>query len=76
MTEEPKKKVKVAFIAAGKYHDIDFARLEILKILAINAGRKPQRFGAQKISVLGHARHIAHIIFVTFQAFINISRFL
>ena len=34
MTGEPKKKVKVAFVAAGKYHDIDFARLEILKILA------------------------------------------
>lgn len=34
MKGEPKKKIKVAFVAAGKYHDIDFARLEILKILA------------------------------------------
>ncbi len=29
-----KKKIKVALVAAGKYHDIDFARLELLKILA------------------------------------------
>lgn len=29
-----KRKIRVAFVAAGKYHDIDFARLEILKILA------------------------------------------
>lgn len=34
MKGEPKKKIKVAFVASGKYHDIDFARLEILKILA------------------------------------------
>ena len=34
MKGEPKKKIKVAFVAAGKYHDIDFARLELLKILA------------------------------------------
>jgi len=34
MTGEPKKKINVAFVAAGKYHDIDFARLESLKILA------------------------------------------
>ncbi|HEY7979412.1 MAG TPA: ThuA domain-containing protein [Rhizomicrobium sp.] len=32
MTE--KRKIKVALVAAGKYHDIDFARLEILKLLA------------------------------------------
>ena len=34
MSTEVKKKIKVALVAAGKYHDIDFARLEILKILA------------------------------------------
>ncbi|HSM94940.1 MAG TPA: hypothetical protein VLT91_02775, partial [Rhizomicrobium sp.] len=28
------RKIKVALVAAGKYHDIDFARLEILKLLA------------------------------------------
>lgn len=28
------RKIRVAFVAAGKYHDIDFARLEVLKILA------------------------------------------
>jgi type 1 glutamine amidotransferase len=28
------RKIKVALVAAGKYHDIDHARLEILKILA------------------------------------------
>ena len=32
MTE--KRKIRVALVAAGKYHDIDYARLEILKILA------------------------------------------
>ncbi|MBS0277729.1 MAG: ThuA domain-containing protein [Proteobacteria bacterium] len=32
MTE--KRKIKVALVAAGKYHDIDFARLELLKLLA------------------------------------------
>jgi len=34
MAGEAKKKIKVALVAAGKYHDIDFARLEILKLLA------------------------------------------
>jgi type 1 glutamine amidotransferase len=29
-----KRKICVAFVAAGKYHDIDFARLELLKLLA------------------------------------------
>jgi len=28
------KKIKVALVVAGKYHDIDFARLELLKLLA------------------------------------------
>jgi hypothetical protein len=31
---EVNRKIRVAFVAAGKYHDIDFARLEILKLLA------------------------------------------
>ena len=31
---EVNRKIKVALVAAGKYHDIDFARLEILKLLA------------------------------------------
>lgn len=30
----PKPPIQVHFIAAGKYHDIDFARLEILKLFA------------------------------------------
>ena len=34
MSEPVKKRVNVVLIAGGKYHDIDFARLEILKILA------------------------------------------
>lgn len=34
MAADTKKKIKVALVAAGKYHDIDFARLEILKLLA------------------------------------------
>jgi uncharacterized protein len=34
VASELRKKIKVAFVAAGKYHDIDFARLEILKLLA------------------------------------------
>ena len=28
------RKIRVALVAAGKYHDIDYARLEILKLLA------------------------------------------
>lgn len=34
MAATPGRKIKVAFVAGGKYHDIDFARLEILKLLA------------------------------------------
>lgn len=34
MAADMKKKIKVALVAAGKYHDIDYARLEILKLLA------------------------------------------
>ncbi len=34
MTETPKKRIDAVLIAAGKYHDIDFARLELLKLLA------------------------------------------
>lgn len=30
----PQKVVKCLFVASGKYHDIDFARLEVLKLLA------------------------------------------
>ena len=30
MSEPVKKRVNVVLIAGGKYHDIDFARLEIL----------------------------------------------
>lgn len=33
MSKGPKKRINVAFVAAGKYHDIDFARLEVLKLL-------------------------------------------
>ena len=28
------KRINAYFVASGKYHDIDFARLEILKLLA------------------------------------------
>lgn len=31
---EIRKKIKVAFVASGTWHDIDFARLELLKLLA------------------------------------------
>src|SRR5579859_26751 len=31
---KPKRKVRCVLIAGGKYHDIDFARLELLKLLA------------------------------------------
>ena len=34
MSEAPKKRLNAVLIAGGKYHDIDFARLEILKLLA------------------------------------------
>jgi len=30
----PKRKIRCVLIAGGKYHDIDFARLELLKLLA------------------------------------------
>jgi type 1 glutamine amidotransferase len=32
--EKPKGKIRCVLIAGGKYHDIDFARLELLKLLA------------------------------------------
>jgi type 1 glutamine amidotransferase len=34
MTEQPTQRIDAHLIAAGKYHDIDFARLELLKLLA------------------------------------------
>jgi type 1 glutamine amidotransferase len=34
MSEAPNKRVNCVLVAGGKYHDIDFARLEILKLLA------------------------------------------
>ena len=34
MTDEIKKRLDVVLVAGGKYHDIDFARLELLKLLA------------------------------------------
>lgn len=34
MTDDIRKKINCYFVAGGKYHDIDFARLEILKLLA------------------------------------------
>ena len=34
MSETPRKRLNAVLIAGGKYHDIDFARLEILKLLA------------------------------------------
>jgi uncharacterized protein len=36
MLGDPKKKLKCVLIAGGKYHDIDFARLELLKLLAVD----------------------------------------
>ena len=33
MSETPRKRLNAVLIAGGKYHDIDFARLEILKLL-------------------------------------------
>ena len=34
--DKPKRKIRCVLIAGGKYHDIDFARLELLKLLAQN----------------------------------------
>jgi uncharacterized protein len=34
MTSQPATRIDAHFVAAGKYHDIDYARLEILKLLA------------------------------------------
>lgn len=34
MAEQPATRIDAHFIAAGKYHDIDFPRMEILKLLA------------------------------------------
>ena len=34
MTDDVKKRLNVVLVAGGKYHDIDFARLELLKLLA------------------------------------------
>lgn len=34
MADEPKRRLNCVLVAGGKYHDIDFARLELLKLLA------------------------------------------
>jgi type 1 glutamine amidotransferase len=34
MAEEPRRRLNGVLVAGGKYHDIDFARLELLKLLA------------------------------------------
>lgn len=34
MSDHPANRIDAHFVAAGKYHDIDYARLEILKLLA------------------------------------------
>ena len=34
MTDDVKKKIDVVLVAGGKFHDIDFARLELLKLLS------------------------------------------
>ncbi len=34
MAEQPATRIDAHFIAAGKYHDNDYQRLEILKLLA------------------------------------------
>ena len=34
MGEQPAKRIDAHFVAAGKYHDIDYPRLEVLKLLA------------------------------------------
>jgi type 1 glutamine amidotransferase len=34
MTDEVRKKIRCVLFAGGRYHDIDFARLELLKLLA------------------------------------------
>ncbi len=34
MSGEPQRRINAVLVAGGKYHDIDFARLEILKLLA------------------------------------------
>ncbi|MEC7176667.1 MAG: ThuA domain-containing protein, partial [Pseudomonadota bacterium] len=33
VAEEHPKRIDCVLVAAGKYHDIDFARLELLKLL-------------------------------------------
>ena len=44
MSDDIKKKIDVVFIAGGKFHDIDFARLEILKLLAEDDRMKTRVF--------------------------------
>jgi len=34
MSDDIKKRLNVVLVAGGKYHDIDFARLELLKLLS------------------------------------------
>jgi hypothetical protein len=34
MSDKPGRRIDVTLVAGGKYHDIDFARLELLKLLA------------------------------------------
>ena len=34
MSDQPPPPIEVTLVAGGMYHDIDFARLELLKLLA------------------------------------------
>ena len=34
MTDTPPSRINCVLVAAGKYHDIDYARLELMKMLA------------------------------------------
>ena len=61
-TQKPKGRIDAHFVAAGKYHDIDFARLEVLKLL----GEHPNVRTTVACDYADTARLAACAFFVTY----------
>ena len=55
MSQQPATRIDAHFIAAGKYHDIDHARLEVLKLLGASDGfvRRPVLYVGLWYGVIG-----------------------
>ena len=59
VSESQRRKIRCVLIAGGKYHDIDFARLELLKLLAADERVRVRVFeDYQNISAITEADFI------------------